>query len=141
MKNVKNFDFSHLGHYSEYGSLIPLEENSSIPFDIKRVYYIYDVPNGIRRGFHSHYDLEQMLICVSGSVKILTKTPYESEITLLDSPQKGLYIGPMIWREMYDFTDDAVLLVLASQPYTVEDYIRDYDKYEKSAVAYFGKES
>lgn len=73
----------------------------------------------MRRGFHSHYHLEQMLICVSGSVKILTKTPYEEEVTLLDSPNKGLYIGDMVWREMYDFSSDAVLLVLASEFYTV----------------------
>ena len=77
---------------------------------------------------------------MSGSVKILTKTPYEEEVTLLDSPNKGLYIGDMVWREMYDFSSDAVLLVLASEFYTVSDYIRDYNKYEELAKDYFTKE-
>ena len=93
----------------------------------------------MRRGFHSHYDLEQMLICVKGQVNILTKTPFEEKITLLDSPENGLYIGPMIWREMYDFSADAVLLVLASELYKPSDYIRDYDLYEKEAKDYFKK--
>ena len=98
------------------------------------------MPEHVRRGYHSHYNLDQMLICVSGSVKILTKTPFEEEITVLDSPDKGLYIRSMIWREMYDFSEDAVLLVLASALYTVSDYIRDYSKYEILAKDYFSKE-
>lgn len=72
-----------------------------------------------------------------GSVKILTKTPYEEKTTLLDNPAHGLYIGPMIWREMYDFSSDAVLLVLASEHYTESDYIRDYPKFESLARNYF----
>ena len=82
-----------------------------------------------------------MLICVSGSVKILTKTPDEELVTELSSPNKGLYIGPMIWREMYDFSPGAVLLVIASEHYTVSDYIRDYDEYLKLAENYFEKQS
>lgn len=139
MKNIKDFTFK--GHHdAEYGDLIPIEAFKDIPFSIKRIYYIYNVPDNTRRGFHSHYDLEQMLICVKGSVKILTKTPFESKETLLDSPDKGLYIGPMIWREMYDFSEDAVLLVLASELYTPADYIRDYNEYEKQAISYFEEE-
>ena len=72
-----------------------------------------------------------------GSVKILVKTPYEEENILLDNPSKGLYIGSMVWREMYDFSPDAVLLVLASEHYTLEDYIRDYEDYEQEAKEYF----
>ena len=117
-------------HSDKYGKLIALEENEEIPFSIKRVYYIYEVDDGVRRGFHSHKKLEQVLICVHGSVKILLKTPYEEEIIILDNPNKGLYIGPDIWREMYDFDDEAVLLVLASDLYDEKDYIRDYDEYE-----------
>lgn len=138
MKNVKKYFFNN--HHDAYGDLIPIEAQKDIPFDIKRIYYIYNVPSDIRRGFHSHFNLDQMLICVKGSVKILTKTPFEEEITVLDSPNKGLYIGSMIWREMYDFSEDAVLLVLASELYTVSDYIRDYSKYEKLAKEYFNKE-
>lgn len=135
MKNVSNYNFKE--NKDKYGSLVPIESEKDIPFPIKRVYYIYDVQTDMRRGFHSHIDLHQMLICVSGSVKILTKAPYEEEITVLDNPNKGLYIGPMVWREMFDFSDGAVLLVLASEWYTVSDYIRDYSKYELMAKEYF----
>ena len=121
----------------EYGSLVPIEASDSVPFDIKRVYYIYGVEKGVRRGFHSHADLEQVLICVSGHVRILVKTPWEEQEIFLDDPQKGLYIGPMVWREMFDFSGDAVLLVLAGDHYKVEDYIRDYNKYEQIARQYF----
>ncbi len=136
MINVSEYDF---GAFSdpEYGNLVALEAEKSFPFGIKRVYYIYDVPEGVRRGFHSHKDLHQMLICVSGSVKILTKTPTEELVTELSDPTKGLYIGPMVWREMYDFSPDAVLLVIASEHYTVSDYIRNYDEYLELAEKYF----
>ena len=139
MKNVKNCDFM-VSADSMYGSLTAIEGGKDIPFDVKRVYYIYNVPEGVRRGFHSHVDLHQILICVHGRVKILTKTPFEEEITELSSENKGLYIGPMVWREMYDFSEGAVLLVLASEHYTEDDYIRDYDKYEEMALNYFGGE-
>ena len=105
----------------KYGKLIPLESNDNIPFDIKRVYYIYDVEEKVRRGFHSHKNLHQVLICVHGTVKILVKTPKKEKIIVLDDPTKGLYIGPNIWREMYDFEDGAVLLVLASEHYDESD--------------------
>ena len=123
-----------------YGSLVPVEANGDVPFDIRRIYYIYDVEAGMRRGYHSHRDLEQALICVHGSVKILVKTPFEEENILLDDPTRALYIGPMVWREMYDFSPDAVLLVLASKHYNVEDYIRDYAQYERDAMQYFMQE-
>ena len=84
-----------------------------------------------RRGFHAHKTLEQVLICVHGSVKILLKTPKEEKIVKLDNPNKGLYIGNDIWREMYDWEDEAVLLVLASDHYDEKDYIRNYEEYEK----------
>lgn len=135
IKNTKWINFNC--HYDKYGCLVPIEAESSIPFKVKRIYYIYNVEEGVRRGFHSHIELEQTLICVHGSVKILIKTPYESEDILLDDPKKSLYIGPMVWREMYDFSDDAVLLVLASEHYDVRDYIRDYGVYENLAVQYF----
>lgn len=137
MVNVEEYNFM-ISADQMYGSLTAIEAGIDVPFDVKRVYYIYDVPNGVRRGFHSHVNLHQMLICVHGNVKILTKTPFEEHTTELSSENKGLYIGPMIWREMYDFSDDAVLLVLASEHYTVEDYIRDYAKYEEMALDYFG---
>lgn len=138
MFNVSDCVFSK--HSDEtYGSLTAVECGKEIPFDVKRVYYIYDAPDGVRRGFHSHLNLHQILICVHGSVKILTKTPYEEQITELSQPNQGLYIGPMIWREMYDFSEGAVLLVLASELYDESDYIRDYSNYEKIAIDFFNK--
>lgn len=129
MKKIKNYEFKY--HSDNYGKLIALEENKEVPFEIKRVYYIYDVEDDVRRGFHSHKNLEQILICVHGNVKILLKTPTEEKVILLDDPSKGLYIGPNIWREMYDFNDGAVLMVLASDYYDKNDYIRDYNEYEE----------
>ncbi len=120
-----------------YGSLIPLEVEEDIPFAVNRAYYIFNVEQGVRRGFHSHKELEQILVCVHGSVKILVKTPFESEDILLDQPDIGLYIGPAVWREMYDFSSDAVLLVFASMHYDTSDYIRDYAEYEAFARKYF----
>ena len=139
MFNVCNYDFGRFFDKT-YGNLTALEAETSFPFGIKRVYYIYEVPDGVRRGFHSHKDLKQILICVHGSVKILTKTPYEELITELSSPDKGLYIGPMVWREMYDFSPGSVLLVLASEHYNTNDYIRNYDEYLSLAENYFKKQ-
>ena len=135
IKNTYWIDFKCF--HDKYGHLVPVEENMDIPFPIKRIYYIYSVDKGMRRGFHSHIDLKQALICVHGSVKILIKTPFEQEDVLLDNPTKALYIGPMVWREMYDFSDDAVLLVIASEHYDISDYIRDYSQYEQLAKTYF----
>ena len=133
MKRVKNIKFKV--NNDKWGKLVPIEGNDSVPFDIKRVYYIYEVNQEKRRGFHSHKELEQVLICVHGSIKILVKTPEEEKVVVLDNPNKGLYIGPDIWREMYDFENDGVLLVLASNHYDEKDYIRNYDDY----VEYYNK--
>ncbi|WP_312103008.1 sugar 3,4-ketoisomerase [Pygmaiobacter massiliensis] len=135
IKNTKMLQFRC--NQDNYGSLVPIETFEDIPFGIKRVYYIYNVESGMRRGYHSHRDLEQALICVHGSVRIHVRTPLEQTDVTLDDPAKALYIGPMVWREMYDFTDDAVLLVLASEHYTEKDYIRDHTQYEKEAMEYF----
>lgn len=118
-------------HMDKYGKLVALENCNNIPFEIKRVYYIYEVEDGVRRGFHSHKNLEQVLICTHGSVKILLKTPEEEKVIILDNPQEGLYIGANIWREMYDFENEAVLTVLASEYYDESDYIRNYEDYVK----------
>ena len=133
MKRVKNIKFKV--NNDKWGKLVPIEGNDSVPFDIKRVYYIYEVNQEKRRGFHSHKELEQVLICVHGSIKILVKTPEEEKVVVLDNPNKGLYIGPDIWREVYDFENDGVLLVLASNHYDEKDYIRNYDDY----VEYYNK--
>lgn len=116
-------------HGDERGQLVALEENKDIPFDIRRVYYIYDTKENVRRGFHAHKSLEQILICVHGSCKILLDDGTEKAIVLLDKPYEGLYISNAIWREMFDFSPDAVLMVCASEHYDEKDYIRDYDSF------------
>ena len=122
---------------SSKGNLVALQNPESLSFAIKRIYYIYGVNSkGHRRGFHAHQKLEQVLICVSGSVKILVKTPEEEQVFLLDNPSKGLFVGKMIWREMFEFTKNAILIVLASEKYDEHDYFRSYDQY----VASFNKE-
>lgn len=127
---VSNVDNIDLPCYSdEFGSLVAIEANDSIPFDIKRVYYIFGVDEGIRRGFHSHDALEQVLVCVRGSVTILLDDATEEKTVVLDDPTQGLYIGKMVWREMFDFSYDAVLLVMASEHYDTSDYIRDYNEF------------
>lgn len=122
------------------GCLNAIEEEDDISFTIRRVYYITRVPTEVTRGFHSHRKLEQVLLCVNGSVSIRIKTPYEEEIITLSDPSKGLYIGHMVWREMFNFTPGAVLLVLASEHYSESDYIRNYDLYMEEATSYFEKE-
>ena len=137
MQNIKEIKIKK--HTDGRGILIPIEYPKQIDFPIKRIYYIYDVNSNVERGFHSHKALNQLLIAVNGRVKIRVKTPFEEQIILLDDPSKGLYIGPMIWREMFDFEDNAVLLVLASQEYDEQDYIREYEEYKKIAKDYWRK--
>ena len=118
-------------HGDERGQLVALEENKDIPFQVKRVYYMYDTGEGVHRGFHAHRSLEQILICIHGSCKVLLDNGTEKKVISLEKPYEGLYIANDMWREMYDFSSDAVLLVLASDFYKEEDYIRDYDVFLK----------
>ena len=119
-------------HGDDRGSLIAIENQKDYPFDVKRVYYIFDTLPKVRRGFHAHKNLQQILICVSGSCKVhLDNGLGETTEVLLDNPAKGLYISADMWREMYDFSIGAVLLVLASEYYDEKDYIRDYDEFVK----------
>lgn len=114
-------------HGDERGQLVSLEEYKDIPFEIKRVYYMYDTLKDVRRGYHAHKSLEQILICISGSCKVLLDNGIEKKIISLEKPYEGLYVAKDMWREMYDFSENAVLMVLASEYYTEEDYIRDYN--------------
>jgi len=118
-------------HGDDRGQLIALEESKDIPFKIKRVYYMYDTTEGTVRGCHAHKSLEQILICIHGSCKIRLKNGTEEKIVPLEKPYEGVYVANDIWREMYDFSKDAVLMVLASELYDESDYIRDYDDYLK----------
>lgn len=116
-------------HGDERGMLVALEEHNDIPFQIKRVYYMYDTKEGVRRGFHAHKSLEQILICIHGSCKILMDNGTKKKIVSLEKPYEGLYVSNAIWREMFDFSPDAVLMVLASELYDENDYIRNYDEF------------
>jgi len=118
-------------HGDHRGQLVALEEGKEIPFQVKRVYYMYDTVEGVRRGYHAHKCLEQILICVHGSCKILLDNGKETAVVNLDTPYEGLYISNDMWREMYDFSEDAVLMVLASELYDEADYIRNYDEFLK----------
>ena len=118
-------------HGDERGQLVALEECRDIPFEIKRVYYLYDTGENVTRGYHAHKNLKQILVCVKGSCKILLDNGKEKETVLLEKPYEGLYVTSNMWREMYDFSPDAVLLVLASELYNEDDYIRDYNEFLK----------
>ncbi len=127
--DYKIIDFQK--HGDERGMLIALESYNEIPFDIKRVYYMYDTLKDVRRGFHAHKELKQILICIHGSCKIHLDNGKETSEVLLDKPYEGLYVSSDMWREMYDFSKDAVLMVLASELYDESDYIRNYDEFIK----------
>jgi dTDP-4-dehydrorhamnose 3,5-epimerase-like enzyme len=116
-------------HGDERGQLVALEEYKDIPFEIKRVYYMYDTGDGVRRGFHAHKSLKQILICIHGSCKIHLDNGSEKKEISLEKPYEGLYISNAMWREMYDFSPEAVLMVLASDYYNEDDYIRNYDDF------------
>ncbi len=118
-------------HGDERGMLVALEEFNDIPFHIKRVYYMYDTKEGVIRGYHAHKSLEQILICIHGSCKVKLDNGREKKIVHLEKPYEGLYVANNMWREMYDFSKDAVLLVLASEVYNEDDYVRDYDEFLK----------
>lgn len=116
-------------HGDERGQLVALEEFADIPFGIKRVYYMYNTKEGIVRGYHAHKGLQQILICIHGSCKILLDNGVEKKKVFLEKPYEGLYVPNHMWREMYDFSEDAVLMCLASDIYREEDYIRNYDEF------------
>lgn len=111
------------------GSLVALESYKNIPFDIKRVYYIFDTKTGVVRGLHAHKDLLQVMVCLKGSCRIVLDNGSTKEQVVLDSPNKGILIENMMWREMHDFSADCVLMVLANEYYDESDYIRDYDAF------------
>lgn len=120
-------------HGDERGALVALEDLKNVPFEIRRVYYLFATQHGIRRGLHAHRELKQMLIAVRGSCRILLDDGQERISLLLDDPAQGLIIDSLIWREMYQFSEDCVLLVLASAHYDEFDYIRDYSLFTELA--------
>ena len=122
--------FIELPNFSDdRGGLVAIESNQSIPFEIKRLYYIFNTTHQ-SRGFHAHIDLKQVAVCVKGSCRFILDNGHTREEITLNSPTQGLYIDALTWREMHDFSEDCILLVLASEHYDENDYIRDYDKFK-----------
>lgn len=118
-------------HSDRKGNLSVVENGLTVPFDVKRTYYLYDVPGGESRGGHAHRDLSQLIIAASGSFTVTLDDGEVRRTFLLNRPYQGLYIVPGIWRTLDDFSSGAVCLVLASDIYTEADYIRSYDEFIK----------
>ena len=127
MSLIKTVNFKPLG--DDRGSLVALESNKTVPFDIKRVYYIFETQQGVSRGFHAHKNLKQLAVCVTGSCRFVLDDGKTRESIVLDSSATGLIIENLTWREMHDFTSDCVLMVLANRYYDESDYIRDYQEF------------
>jgi UDP-2-acetamido-3-amino-2,3-dideoxy-glucuronate N-acetyltransferase len=111
------------------GSLVAVEGGISIPFEIKRVYYLFGTKRDVARGFHAHKNLKQFIVCVSGSCSIVLNDGSTQERILLDRSTIGLLVEGLIWREMHEFSEDCVLLVMASEIYDEEDYVRNYAEF------------
>jgi hypothetical protein len=116
---------------SRSGNITPVQNQIEIPFDIKRIYYLYDIPGGESRGAHGHKQLEQIVVAASGSFDITINDGITERTFSLNRPYIGLYIKPGLWRDLSNFSSGAICLVLASEPYNESDYIRDYDEFLK----------
>lgn len=115
--------------HNRSGNITPIHSELDIPFDIKRVYYLYDIPGGENRGGHAHYKLNQLLIAASGSFDVILDDGRMRKTVSLNRPNVGLLITQGIWRDLVNFSSGAVLLVLASEQYDAHDYIRDYNTF------------
>jgi dTDP-4-dehydrorhamnose 3,5-epimerase-like enzyme len=114
------------------GIITPIYNNVHIPFNIQRVYYLYDVPAGSKRGGHGHKELEQLIVAASGSFDVVMNDGKDEVVFNLNRPSFGLYVPPMMWRELKFFSGGAICLVLASLPYDEEDYYRNYENFVKT---------
>ena len=130
MSLIKIINFPSIA--DDRGSLVAMETIDKVPFEIKRVYFIFDTLKDVSRGFHAHKQLKQIAICVSGKCRMVIDDGRNREEVWLDSPSKGLLIDTNLWREMHDFSEDCVLLVLASEHYNESDYIRSYDDFKRA---------
>lgn len=116
-------------HSDRKGNISVVQNRDTVPFDVKRVYFLYDVPGGESRGAHAHRELSQLIIAASGSFRVTLDDGIVKRSFLLNRPYQGLYVKPGIWRELDDFSSGAVCMVLASELYDANDYIRDYDEF------------
>ena len=133
MKNNSVYDCTIIEldkhHSDRKGNLSVVQNGDTIPFDVKRVYYLYDVPGGESRGAHAHKELSQLIIAASGSFTVTLDDGKVKRSFLLNRPYQGLLVVPGIWRDLDDFSSGSVCMVLASHPYDKEDYLRDYDEF------------
>ncbi|MDR1759077.1 MAG: FdtA/QdtA family cupin domain-containing protein [Fibrobacter sp.] len=120
-------------HSERSGSLTAIEGTSVIPFDVKRIFYLYDIPGGESRGGHAHETCHQVLVAASGAFDVRVSDGRESRVFRLDRPYLGFYISPKIWAEELSFSSGSICLVLASHGYEEADYIRDYSEFLKRA--------
>lgn len=118
-------------HSDRKGNLSVVENGVTLPFDVKRVYYLYDIPGGESRGSHAHKELEQLIVAASGSFKVTLDDGKVKRAFFLNRPYQGLLVKPGLWRDLEDFSSGAVCMVLASEVYQAEDYIRDYEEFLK----------
>lgn len=118
-------------HSDRKGNLTVVENGQTLPFDVKRVYYLYDVPGGESRGSHAHKNLEQLIIAASGSFTVTLDDGTQKRSFFLNRPYQGLYVKPGMWRDLDDFSSGSVCMVLASEVYQAGDYIRDYQEFLK----------
>lgn len=121
-------------HHHEKGNITVVENYATIPFKVKRIYYLYDVPGGESRGGHAHRELSQLIVAVSGSFSVTLDDGSVKRTFQLNRPYQGLYIVPGIWRTLDDFSSGSVCLVLASHGYDEIDYIRDYEDFIKYKI-------
>lgn len=132
--NLENCELINLSKIEDpRGSLTFIEDLNPISFDIKRVYYLYDVPGGAERGGHAHKNLRQLIIALSGSFDVLLDDGFNKKTFHLNRPSVALYVCPMIWRELNNFSSGSVCLVLASEPYDESDYYRSYTDFLDAA--------
>ena len=129
MDGYKVIDFEI--HSDNRGNLTSLSENQEIPFKIKRIYYTWDMPNDAIRGGHAHKNLDEVMVCLHGSCDFVLDDGKEKITVTLDKPNKGLYIKANLWRDFRNFSKDCVVILIASELYDTEDYIRDYEEFLK----------
>jgi hypothetical protein len=134
MKNSSVFDCVILPLnkiHNRAGNITIVEGMKNIPFEVKRVYYLYDIPGGEARGGHAHKDLQQLIVATSGSFDVLLDDGRNKKIVTLNRPDYGLMVVPGIWRELMEFSSGAICLVLASLKYDIDDYMRDYSDFKQ----------
>lgn len=129
MKNYKILKFPQLG--DERGHLVVVEGNKDIPFDIKRIFYIYGSDKDVVRGQHANRLSEFALINISGRCDVFVDDGRNQETIILDKPHQGIYLNKMVWKNMFNFSKDAILLVLSNEYYNSKEYIRDYEEFKK----------